>query len=230
MRIHNPTSSSFSILAEVTLFRQAQVGCPHSLNSLMTRHDGLVHAVVRRQVLGDLPYTEALQAGRIGLWRAVLGFDFTRGVAFSTYAWPAMMHHVWRAVKAHTQSQSLLVTDNEPPLLQVSDPALLWEAALIQQALHDLVQRLPHRLRFIIRARYGLEGASALTYRQIGAALALTGERARQLHTEALVWLRHPAHSYTLRTLLERHTVADYEAAEDLAYAWLRRRGGRHDH
>jgi RNA polymerase sigma factor (sigma-70 family) len=173
---------------------------------------------------------EALHVGRIGLWRALLGFDFTRGVAFSTYAWPAIMHHVWRAVKAHTRSQSLPVTDSRPPPLQTSDPALLREAALIQQALHDLVQRLPGRLRFIIRARYGLEATSALTYRQIGAALGLSGERARQLHTEALVWLRHPAHSYTLRTLLERHTLADYEAAEDLAHLWLRRRRGRHDH
>jgi hypothetical protein len=37
----------------------------------MTCHDGLVQAVVRRQVLGDLPFAEALQAGRVGLWRAI---------------------------------------------------------------------------------------------------------------------------------------------------------------
>jgi len=29
----------------------------------------LVQAIVRQQVLGDLPFTEALQAGRIGLCR-----------------------------------------------------------------------------------------------------------------------------------------------------------------
>jgi len=40
----------------------------------MTHHNGLVQAVVRQQVLGDLPFTEALQAGRIGLWRASLGY------------------------------------------------------------------------------------------------------------------------------------------------------------
>ena len=72
--------------AEATLFQQARAGCSVSLNALMVRHDGLVQAVVRRQVLGDLPFTEALQAGRIGLWRAILGFDPSRGVAFSTYA------------------------------------------------------------------------------------------------------------------------------------------------
>jgi len=40
--------------AEATLFQQAQAGRLVSLNALMTRHDGLVQAVVRQQVLGDL--------------------------------------------------------------------------------------------------------------------------------------------------------------------------------
>jgi hypothetical protein len=60
--------------------------------------------------------------------------------------------------------------------------------------------------------------------------LGLCGERARQLHTEALVWLRHPAHSYVLRSLLRRHSLPDYQEANALAQRWLRRRGGRPDH
>jgi len=67
-----------------------------------------------------------------------------------------------------------------------------------------------------------------VTYREIGAALGLSGERARQLHTEALVWLRHPAHSQHLRSLLNRHTLTDYQEAEAQAQRWLRQRGGRH--
>jgi RNA polymerase sigma factor (sigma-70 family) len=34
----------------------------------MARHDGLVHAVLRRQSGGILSYADTLQAGRIGLW------------------------------------------------------------------------------------------------------------------------------------------------------------------
>jgi DNA-directed RNA polymerase sigma subunit (sigma70/sigma32) len=64
-------------------FRQAQEGCRNSLARLMAAHKGLVHAVVRKQVLGHLSFAEALQAGRIGLWRAILGFDPERGHAFS---------------------------------------------------------------------------------------------------------------------------------------------------
>jgi hypothetical protein len=48
------------------------------------------------------------------------------------------------------------------------------------------------------------------------------------LHVEALIWLRQPAHSQHLRSLLDRHTLADYERADALALAWRRRRRGRH--
>jgi len=194
----------------------------------MDRHDGLVQAIVRQQVLGDLPFTEALQAGRIGLWRAILGFDPTRGWAFSTYAWPCIMRQVWRAVKVHTRLHSPPAIGDGLSSVEASDPVLMWEAAAVRQALRDLVHYLPQRLQQVIVARYGLDGDPPTIYRQIGATLGLSGERARQLHTEALVWLRHPAHSYVLRSLLGRHTLADYETADDLAQGWLRRRGGRH--
>ena len=236
MYIHNRTvggHSSISVAAPSlhsgqALFHQAQTGCPDSLNTLMTCHDGLVQSIVRRQVLGNLPFAEALQAGRIGLWRAILGYDPERGTAFSTYAWPCIMRQVWRAVKVHPRFQSPPVADTGLLALQEPDPILVWEATVVQQALHHLVQRLPGRLRYVMVARYGLHDTPPATYRQIGVALGLSGERARQLHTEALVWLRHPAHSQTLRSLLERHTLADYHLADALAQDWLRRRGGRH--
>jgi DNA-directed RNA polymerase sigma subunit (sigma70/sigma32) len=114
-----------------------------------------------------------------------------------------------------------------PPLTAL-DLELVWEASALHDALHDLVKRQPTRLRYIVTARYGLDGCPVALYREMGEHLHLSGERVRQLHTEALVWLRHPAHSQHLRALLGHHTVADYEWAETLAQRWLRKRGGRH--
>jgi hypothetical protein len=85
---------------EATLIEQAQAGCQESLNLLLLRHEGLVHLVVQRQWLCTLPYDQALQAGRQGLWRAILGFDLERKNRFSTYAYAAIMRQVWAAVKA----------------------------------------------------------------------------------------------------------------------------------
>lgn len=228
MYVHTPLAGGPGGLAGAARFRQAQAGDRDSLNGLMVEHDGLVHAVVRRQVLGNLPFAEALQAGRIGLWRAILGYDPQRGVAFSTYAWPCIMRQVWQAVKraGRTAPQPVMVPAS--PVTWEQDPAVVWEVSVIHSALRDLVGRLSARLRYIIMARYGLAGDPAATYREIGAVLGLSGERARQLHTEALVWLRHPAHSQHLRSLLDRHTLADYEEADAQAQRWLRQRGGRH--
>lgn len=210
---------------EATQFVQAQAGCAESLNQLMARHDGLAQAVVRQQVLGELPFEEALQAGRIGLWRAILGFDPSQGFAFSTYAWPSIKHHIWRAVKAYGRFQRDQVHSQQ---FEAPNPAVVWEAKAICEALQAMVGHLSPRLEYVVVARYGLSGHAPSFYYQIGAALGLTGERARQLHTEALVWLRHPAHSYRLRSLLGRHTLADYEKADQEAQRWLYRRGGRH--
>jgi DNA-directed RNA polymerase sigma subunit (sigma70/sigma32) len=90
-----------------------------------------------------------------------------------------------------------------------------------------MLQHLPERLHRVVVAYYGLQDDPPASYRQLGARLGLSHERVRQLHIEALVWLRHPAHSQTLRSLLHRHTLADYEAADALAQRWLQKRAGR---
>jgi RNA polymerase sigma factor (sigma-70 family) len=218
---------------ETALFSQAQAGNRDSLNRLMAAHEKLVHAVVRRQALGCLPFAEALQAGRMGLWHAIQGYDVQRGLAFSTYAWPAIMHQVWQAVKVAERHDGrrapcLPLDRMAAPLSETTDPAAAWEVDSVQAALWDLVGRLPEHLRLVVVARYGLTGQERLFYARIGALLGVSGERARQLHTEALLWLRQPAHSQQLRSLLERHTVADYEAIEADTQRWLRWRGGRH--
>ena len=216
-----------------SLFHQAQAGCRESLNRLAEMHDGLVHAVVRRQVLGDLPYIEALQAGREGLWRAILRFDPTRGYAFSTYAWPSILHHVWRAVKLHTRALGKEQAEGERAAYAewrfnaCTNPATLVAAESVKRALQALVAQLPQRLQRVIIARYGLAGRRPAFYREIGTQLGLSGERVRQLHNEALVWLRHPARSHRLRSLLGRHRLSDYQWAEAEAQAWFRKRGGR---
>jgi RNA polymerase sigma factor (sigma-70 family) len=234
MHARSETADSPGTPTGAVLFRRAQAGCRDSLARLMAAHEGLVHAVVRKQVLGDLPFAEALQAGRIGLWRAILGFDPTRGYAFSTYAWTCIMHHIWREVKlverAHAQAmEPLSLTEIPASMRPTADPAHVLERSAVYAALWKLVARLPGRLQTVILARYELTGQPQVFYAQIGAALGVSSERARQLHTEALIWLRQPAHSQQLRSLLGRHTLADYEAVEAETQRWLQWRGGRRD-
>jgi RNA polymerase sigma factor (sigma-70 family) len=223
-----PVGANCGHLRETDPFHRAQAGCPDSLNILMAEHDRLVHAVVRKQFRGPLSFAEALHAGRIGLWRAILGYDPQRGRAFSTYAWPCIAHHIWAAVTAADRPPPAVM----PPLSsaqQEVDPVTAAEVSAIQSALHDLVARLPDHLRPIVVAHYGLGDDPAASFGCIGAPLGLSKQRIHQLHVEALIWLRQPAHSQHLRSLLDRHTLADYDCADALAQAWRRRRRGRHD-
>jgi RNA polymerase sigma factor (sigma-70 family) len=197
------------------------------LDSLMVRHEGLVHTVLRRQWGGALPYDERLQAGRIGLWHALGRFDPDRGVAFSTYAGVAIQREIWHAVRRSEvpvcRPSAALPTDFAD--LPEPDAALVHAEAL--QALHALVDKLPLGLGQVVVAYYGLGTEPPRTLRQLGRQLGLSHEAVRLRLWAALVWLRHPSHSLALRRILERNSVADYEHADALAQAYLRRRGGR---
>jgi RNA polymerase sigma factor (sigma-70 family) len=216
---------------EARLYEQAQVGCRESLDQLMARHEPLVIYAVNRQNLGDLPIEEADQAGRIGLWQAIKKYDPGRGNQFSTYAYPAIVHQVWAAVKAHcvengkehgTQEWAIFFRHWEVGVAEAQ------AQAEVRASLYAMVKRLPERLGKVIEAYYGLAGERPQLQREIGAQMGVTQQRIGQLKEAALVRLRHPAYSQELRDLLKRHSQQEYEWAEEIAQAWLRRRGGRH--
>jgi RNA polymerase sigma factor (sigma-70 family) len=196
-----------------------------AVQEAMEQHDGLVHAFIRRQGGGDIPYEEALQAGRIGLWHAIQGYDPTRETTFSTYAWVAICRQIHRRAKELSHDADVWWQEM-PASWVVPDPAEELERKLTQGVLHDLVGRLPNRLRQVIVGRYGLGEQPPCTLKELGKELGLTGERVRQLQQEALAWLRHPAHSWRLRQLVDKNTAADYRRA--LAQNAALRRSRRH--
>ena len=190
---------------------QASVEEAGHVGQMLRCHDGLVHAVIRREGSGTLTYEEALQAGRIGLWRAIVGYDPGRGTAFSTYAWVAIRRHIRRAAAQATDDTGCGLIP--APLLQAPDLAEHVDRVLVVEALHTLLSQLPERLQRVILARYGLDGAPSRSLRQLGVQLGLSHERIRQLEQDALAWLRHPAHSLRLRQRLGKNSVADYRQA-----------------
>lgn len=201
-----------------------------SIEQALRRHEGLIHAVIRREGSGSLTYEEALQAGRIGLWRAILGYDPARGTAFSTYAWVVIRRHIRHAVSQAARDLGRLQAPRPPcqapdgSAESAEDLGESVERALIHEALSALLSQLPDRLRQVVTARYGLDGHPPRSLRQLGAQLGLSHERIRQLEQEALAWLRHPAHSLPLRQLLDKNTTADYRRALALNAALRRAR------
>jgi RNA polymerase sigma factor (sigma-70 family) len=189
----------------------------------MEEHDGLVHAFIQRQGGGDISYEEALQAGRIGLWHAIQGYDPARGTAFSTYAWVAIYRRIHRRAKELSQDTEVLSAGIAGSWV-LSDPAGELERKLIHDAVHELVGQLPERLCRVIVERFGLGAQPPRTLKEVGKELGLSGERVRQLEQDALAWLRHPVHSGRLRQLLGKNTAADYRRALALNAALRRSR------
>ncbi len=192
----------------------------------LEQHEGLIHAFIRRQGGGEISYEEALQAGRIGLWRALRGYDPARGTAFSTYAWVAICRQIQRRER-ELNKEGRIWRGEMPGRRAAADPERWTEEKLIREALIELVGRLPQRLRRVIVCRYGLGNQGRWTLREIGAELEVTGERVRQLQQEALAWLRHPAHSVGVRLLLDKNTAADYRRALAENAALRRSRRGK---
>jgi len=126
-------------------------------------HENLVHWVVHRQWLGPLPYLDAVQAGRIGLWRALRRYDPERGHAFSMYAVPAIQRAVWRAVVESQPAAHISLSRSgwlAPPYFPLDVTRALDEITrlLVCEALCDLVCRMPCRLAYVIVARTEIAG------------------------------------------------------------------------
>lgn len=194
----------------------------------MAEHERLVRWVVCRQRLRGLPFEDAVHEGRLGLWRALQGYDPRRGTRFSTYAVVAIKHAVWEAVDSHQVSGSrfaalsvadLSVADPSEPL----DPSEHLTVLEAREELSDLIANLPRRLREIVVRHHGLRGHLPESFTAIGLSFGVSRQRVQYLHKQALTLLAQPDRSLGLRRLFERNTRRDYQEALSRKYHQARR-------
>jgi RNA polymerase sigma factor (sigma-70 family) len=208
-----------------TSYDCAQAGCQECLNGLMRRHERLVHTVLRRQSSGPLSYAELLQAGRIGLWQAVLHFDAERGVAFSTYAGVAIQRRIWQAVEQAQRPQGWLKPEEPVDPREIAEERLWWTE--VCATLATAIARLPGRQREVMRAVCGWDGQGPRDLTQIGQQWGVSRQAAAYWYYKALVALRLPAVSGRLRQLWGQDSHASYRRSQALSRAWLRQQRGQ---
>ena len=102
----------------------------------------------------------------------------------------------------------------------------LWRAQ-VHSALVEAVSRLPDRSRHVIVVAYGLDGGPPRSLAAIGREFDVTREAVRHWRNNALVLLRLPAISGSLRGLYDQDSRAAYAHTLALTRAWLRQRRGR---
>jgi RNA polymerase sigma factor (sigma-70 family) len=191
----------------------------------MRRHEGLVHAVLRQQSSGPLSYGELLQAGRIGLWQAVLHFDPEHGAAFSTYAGVAIQRQIWQAVKQAQRRPSWLKAEEPVDPREIAEEGLWW--AEVCGALAAAIARLPGRQREVMLAVCGWDGQGPRDLTQIGQQWGISRQGAAYWYYKGLVALRLPAVSGRLRQLWGQDSRVSYRRSQALSRAWLRQQRGK---
>jgi RNA polymerase sigma factor (sigma-70 family) len=203
----------------------AQAGCEVCLEKLVKEYAGLICAAVHAQNAWKADFGDLIQEGRIGLWKAVRGFDPQRGVRFSSYAWVAIRNRVWDAVAYASKIEGW--QEGQRAQDQLGELISSWQSAQIRQALSEELEHLPDRLRQLIILHYGFDGAAPQNLSEIGRAWGLSRERVRQLHNDALVLLRLPALSIHLRSIYERQNEENYQQALRQNRTWLRKQRQR---
>jgi RNA polymerase primary sigma factor len=76
--------------------------------------------------------------------------------------------------------------------------------SMLREVLRYILQDLPPREVRILQLRYGLVDGETYTLEEVGKKLGVTRERVRQIESQALSRLRHPARSRRLKGFLKK--------------------------
>lgn len=181
---------------------------------------------------------DLIQAGRIGLWKAIDGYDPSSGNKFLTYAAPAAKRSVIDLIRQYSQDkawrsrvdQSSLLdspsgsngeespTETSTATLNVKNP----EQILIEQEtiaeLHEAMEALPDRENGYVQYRFGFTDGKAHPLTETAQYFHLTESRAKGIERSALKLLKHelfikiPERAYSwAEDRLTRRLVAEGE-------------------
>jgi len=165
-------------------------------NIIIKSNLGLLAAIARKHVTGEISLPELLSEGSLSLMRAVEKFDYTRNVRFSTYASWAIAKSFARRVPA--KGRRIYPSDASLKNVQQNFRTEKVAHNALERANKNLLKTvnedLDERERYIILNHFGLtcdKRRGRKTLKQIGDNLNLSKERVRQLELIALQKLRH---------------------------------------
>jgi len=206
-------------------FGCAQAGCEVCQRVLILENEDLVWTVVKKQHLGLAEYGDVLQEGRIGCWQAVQYYEPSRGLRFSTLAWRLIGFRIWHAVTWASKDEGFLEAETEKwPEEQVVEA---WQARELRAALEAGLASLSEQQQQVVKLHLGWDDSRPQSFAELGKLWGVSRQRVHQIHEEALILLRTPGLSLSLRSLSERDRREDYRAALHKNWWWQRRYQGR---
>ena len=152
----------------------------------------LVISVVKKFANPQCSFDDLLSDGIMALIRAVDKFDYHLGFRFSTYATQVVRRNSYRFVMDRQEERFRVSNSLGEPGMDIAEET--GESSMSEQRwhslrthLHDLMQHLDRRERFIIRARFSLGGHRRVqTLQKLADRLRISKERVRQLEKRAM--------------------------------------------
>jgi len=161
-------------------------------DEVIDRNLGLVYTMMTRFGATELDWDEQRSEALYALLRAVDGFDPWTGFRFSTYACNAITRALIqlskRTIRYRARNPMEHESWHERPLR--SDPWAELYADRLHRALDQNLGDLTPREAAVLGWRFPMKGGRSLTLGEVGEAIGLSKERARQIQEEALSKLR----------------------------------------
>jgi len=96
------------------------------MDDLIEENMGLVADIVKKfKPRNHTEREDLMDAGRIGLWKALQKYDLKSGNAISTYAWRPIRWSIIREIKNQNSNKTLSLIDNA--YVEVKSKENLWE-------------------------------------------------------------------------------------------------------
>lgn len=161
-------------------------------NAIVEANINLVNPVAALLASGHIPFDDLLQAGRIGLIKAVEGFkpENPKLAKFPTYARHKIFGYVRDFVRENTEFRKRARRNIDIPEQLNRDVQCPDDDDVVVDSAQDVVaemcKSLSMRLRRIFVLRYGHD----LPFKEVGRRLGLSPSRISQLHKEGIEKLR----------------------------------------
>lgn len=186
---------------EINLTKKIKNGDVKSLERLIVCNLKFVVNIAKMYRKTNIPFTDLISEGNIGLIKAAKKFDETKDVRFTTYAvwWikSSIQEYIDKYYNNNTLSlnEEIKIDNNDCKYGHINED-FENEINVInsrKDAINSLMDCLKERELKILTYYYGLDGNKEMTLEEIGNIFSLTQERIRKIKDKALVKLRSNA-------------------------------------
>ena len=173
---------------------------------------GLVVSVAKRYANRGMGLLELIEAGNLGLIRAVEKFDYTKGYEFSTDATKWIRQAIKDALEDREEMSpqgSLVYDEGEADFDDLGEdseavsPAQVFSFTDLQEVLDSVLGSLSEREAGIVKMPTGIIEESPMTLEEIGKVYGVSSERIRQIEAKTMSHLQDPSKLQVLRDYLQ---------------------------